>query len=107
MIAGGAGLALRADWPCVVGIPLTALVPGATLIVMLRRGAPLLPRATTAAAALAVASLASLGMCVAQPHERDIIVLVWHGATIAAISVLAAIAGRSVLNWKRVSVAGA
>ena len=108
MAAGPAsGLALRTDWPCVAGIPLTALVPGVALAVMLRRGAPLVPRTTTALGALAVASLASTAMCLAQPHERDIIVLVWHGAIIAAMSVLAAIGGRSILNWKRLSPVGA
>ena len=101
MAAGRAGIVLRTDWPCVVGIPLTGLVPGIALAVMLRRGAPIAPRATTALGALGVASLASLGMCVAQPHERDIIVLVWHGATIAVVTVLAAIAGRSILHWPR------
>ena len=101
MAAGASGLALRTDWPCVVGIPLTAFVPGFALAVMLRRGAPLAPRATTALGALAMASLASAAMCLAQPHERDVIVLVWHGATITAMSVLAAITGRSILNWQR------
>ena len=100
MAAGSAGLALRNDWACVAGIPMTAAVPALALAVMIRRGAPLQPRTTTALGALAVASLASLGMCVAQPHERDVIVLVWHGATIAGVSALAAMAGRSVLTWK-------
>jgi hypothetical protein len=107
MAAGAAGIALRSDWPCVAGMLLTGVVPGLALAVMLRRGAPLAPRATIALGALGVASLASLGMCLAQPHERDIVVLVWHGATIAAVSVLAAIAGRSILNWQRLSAAGA
>jgi hypothetical protein len=103
MAAGAAGIALRSDWPCVAGMLMTGVVPGLALAVMLRRGAPLVPRTTAALGGLAVASLASLGMCLAQPHERDIIVLVWHGATIAAMSVLAAIAGRSILNWKSVA----
>jgi hypothetical protein len=81
--AGSVGLALRDDWACVEGIPMMAVVPGLALAVMLRRGAPLQPRATAALGALGVASLASVGMCVAQPHERDVIILVWHGATIA------------------------
>jgi hypothetical protein len=101
--AGSAGLALRDDWACVAGIPLTAAVPGLALAVMLRRGAPLQPRATTALGALGVASLASLGMCAVQPHERDIIVLVWHSTTIAGVSALAAISGHSILNWKHLS----
>jgi hypothetical protein len=101
--AGSAGLAPGTDWPCVAGIPLTAIVPGVALAAMLRRGAPLAPGTIAAVGALGVASLASLGMCVAQPHERDIIVLVWHGATIAVVMVLAAISGRSILNWTRLS----
>jgi len=103
MAAGSVGLALRDDWACVAGIPLTAAFPGLALAVMLRRGAPLQPRPTAALGALSVASLASLGMCVALPHERDVIVLVWHGATIAGVSALAALAGRSILNWKHLS----
>jgi hypothetical protein len=105
MIAGDAGLALRSDWACVIGIPLTAVLPALALTVMLRRGAPLVPRMTTATGGCAVASLASLAMCVAQPHERDIVVLVWHGATIAAMSVLAGLAGRSILHWTHLTAA--
>jgi len=100
MAAGSVGLALRGDWACVAGIPMTGALPGLALAVMLRRGAPLHPRPTAALGALSVASLASLGMCVAQPHERDVTILVWHGATIAGASVLAAMVGRSILNWK-------
>jgi hypothetical protein len=107
MAAGRAGLALRSDWACVAGIPMTAVIPGLALVLMLRRGAPLHPRATSALAALGVASLASLGMCLAQPHEWNIIVLVWHGATIGAMSVLGAIAGRSILNWTRLTTVSA
>ena len=103
MTAGSVGLALRDDWACVAGIPMTAAFPGLALAVMLRRGAPLQPRPTAALGALSVASLASLGMCVALPHERDVIVLVWHGATIVGVSALAALAGRSILNWKHLS----
>ena len=103
MAAGTVGLALREDWACVAGIPMTAAFPGFALAAMLRRGAPLQPRTTAALGALSVASLGSLGMCVAQPHERDVIILVWHGATIAGMSTLAAMAGRSILNWKHLS----
>ena len=103
MAAGAAGLSLRNDWACVVGIPMTAAFPGLALAVMLRRGAPLRPRSTAALGTLGVASLASLGMCVAQPHERDVIILVWHGATIAGVSALAAMAGRSILHWKHLA----
>ena len=105
MAAGRPGLAPGTDWPCVAGIPLTALIPGLALAMMLRSGAPLAPRTTAALGARGVASLASLGMCVAQPHERDIIVLVWHGATIAAVMVLGAISGRSILNWMHLAPA--
>jgi hypothetical protein len=103
MAVGSVGLALRDDWACVAGIPMTAAFPGLALALMLRRGAPLQPGPTAALGALSVASLASLGMCVALPHERDVIILVWHGATIAGVSALAAMAGRSILNWKHLS----
>jgi hypothetical protein len=103
MAAGSAGLALRNDWTCVAGISMTAAFPGLALAVMLRRGAPLQPYPTAALGALGVASLASLGMCAAQPHERDVIVFVWHGATIAALSALAGLTGRLILKWKHLS----
>ncbi len=105
MSAGSAGLALRSDWRCVAGILMVGAVPGLVMARMLRRGAPLAPRTTTALAALATASLGNIGMCVAETHERDIIVLIWHGATIAAVSAVAAMAGRSLLNWKRLTPA--
>jgi hypothetical protein len=99
MAAGAAGLALRSDWQCVAGIVLTGAVPALALAIMLRRGAPLAPRPATALAALGVASLANIGMCVAEPHERAVIILVWHGVTIAGLAAVGASAGRTLLRW--------
>jgi hypothetical protein len=42
-------------------------------------------------------------MCLAQPHERAVFVVVWHGATIAVTSALVAIAGHSMLNLERLA----
>jgi hypothetical protein len=72
----------------------------AVLAVMLRRGAPLAPAATAALVALAVGTLANVGACWSLPHASNEITLVWHGGTVLALVLVAALAGRAVFRWR-------
>jgi hypothetical protein len=101
--AGLAGPAVQREWLCVLTIVLGGLLPAVGLAVMLRRGAPLTPRLTTALGVLAAAGLANVVACVSHPHPSSIAVLVWHGTTIVALFCLGGALGRSVLTWRTVS----
>jgi hypothetical protein len=97
---GANGLTLRADWDCLLPAILIGIVPATAMMVMLRRGAPLLPRASIALGALAVAALANLGLRLFHVGDASVMVLFWHLGGAAVLAGLAALAGRRVLYWR-------
>ncbi len=99
---GTLGLAPQREWLCVAMIALGGALPALGMTLMLRHGAPLTPRATTALAVLAAAGLANVGACVSHPHTSNAVVLIWHGTTVLALVAMSSWAGRSVLSWDRV-----
>ena len=96
---GADGLALRADWDCLPPAILIGIVPAIVMVMMLRRGAPLLPRVSIALGALAVAALANLGLRLFHVGDASVMVLFWHLGGAAVLTGLAALAGRRVLYW--------
>ncbi len=97
---GANGLTLRPDWDCLPPAILIGLVPSITMVVMLRRGAPLIPRTSIALGALAVAALANLGLRVFHVGDASVMVLFWHLGGAAVLAGLAALAGGRVLYWR-------
>src|SRR5262249_1504477 len=59
---GGDSLNLRTDGHCAQIALVLSVLPAVAMIVMLRRGAPLVPRLTLMLGALAVAAVANLGL---------------------------------------------
>jgi len=94
------GLAIRPDWDCLPIAAMMGVVPAATLIVMLRKAAPLHPRITLALAALAVASLVNLGLQFAHFRDASIIILVWHLGAAAVLVALGGWLGKPVMGWQ-------
>jgi len=99
---GTVGLAPQREWLCVAMIALGGALPALGMALMLRHGAPLTPRVTTALAVLAAAGLANVGACVSHPHPSSAVVLIWHGATVLLLVAVSSWAGRSVLSWERI-----
>jgi hypothetical protein len=97
---GANGLTLRADWDCLPPAILIGVMPSIAMVVMLRRGAPLLPRISIALGALAVAALANLGLRVFHVGDASVMVLFWHLGGAAVLAGFAALAGRRVLYWR-------
>jgi hypothetical protein len=97
---GADGLALRPDWDCLPPAILIGIVPSVAMVIMLRRGAPLLPRISIALGALAVAALANLGLRLFHVGDASVMVLFWHLGGAAVLTGLAALAGRRVLYWR-------
>ena len=89
---------LTSDWPCVAVIVAGASVPGAALVLMLRRGVPLAPRVTAGLGGLAAAGIGALAACV-QPHASNLVVLLWHGGTVLVLASAAAFLGTRLLPW--------
>jgi hypothetical protein len=98
--AGGA--VFGGDWQCVATVLGGAALPAILMARMIRRGAPVSPRATAGLAALAAAGLGNLGACLFHPHSSNLIVLVWHCGLVAALAFGAALLGRTLLPWPAV-----
>jgi hypothetical protein len=96
---GPEGLRLRIDWDCLPAAALVGIVPAIAIMVMLRRGAPLFPRATLAMAGLAVGALAQTGMQIYHVGDISLMVLVWHLGSVAVLAAVAGWMGRWVLRW--------
>jgi hypothetical protein len=96
---GTEGLQVHPDWECAPAAIFIGIIPAAAMVVMLRRGAPLVPRVSVALGALAVAALANFGLRIFHIGDVSVMVLVWHFGGLALISVLAGRIGRHVLNW--------
>ena len=94
---GETGLQLRADWDCLSAAILIGAVPLIAMFVMLRRGAPLVPRVTLALGTLAAAALVNLGLRVFHFGDISIMVLVWHFGGIVLVSLGASQLGPRVL----------
>jgi hypothetical protein len=99
---GTVGLAPPREWLCVAMIAIGGALPAWVMALMLRHGAPLTPRVTTALAVLAAAGLANVGACLSRPHASTAVVLIWHGATVLLLVAASSWAGRSVLSWDRI-----
>lgn len=104
--SGTLGITSQTDWPCVVSMAMGAVVLGGPMVWMLRRGAPLTPRATAVLGGLAALSIAHIEACLTRPHAFAITVLLWHGVTIAVAAALFAWMGRRWLRWPERSVLG-
>lgn len=100
---GTTGATSESDWPCVASMVMGGVVLGGPLMWMLRRGAPLTPRATAFLAGLAALSIANVEACLSRPHAFAMTVLLWHGATAAIAAVAFAVMGRTWLQWPDMS----
>jgi hypothetical protein len=85
-------------WRCIVRAAIGAAVPGAILLVMVRRAMPLMatPAAiAVAASTAAVGGLAAEWMC---PNMAAMHMLVWHAAPVLVLVVTATVFGRALVG---------
>jgi len=89
-------------WGCLVATIVTGAVPAILIAVMLRRGAPLMPRLTTLLGALAVAGLANFGIRFVHALDSSFVVVTWHVGAVMALATALASGGRYAFNWRKV-----
>ena len=99
---GLGGVLLQPDLFCLPAIVLVGAVPAVTMAVMLRRGAPLTPFATTALGGLAAAALGDFGLRLFHAQDASLMVLVWQFGTVFVLSAFAGWVGRYLLSWRSI-----
>jgi hypothetical protein len=100
-VLGTAALGLRLDTACFVPGAIAGALSAIAAIVMLRRGAPLVPRWTLVFAGMAVAAAVNFGLLVLHEGDVSIMLLVWHTGYVAALAALGAWIAPAVLAWPR------
>src|SRR5688572_11833795 len=86
---------------CVLLVVATALLPGATLVRMLRDAAPLQARWTVGFAGLASLALGALGTQFVCTNDAAAHHLLWHLTPVVLLTLTSAALGSSVLGWSR------
>jgi hypothetical protein len=86
-------------WACFFITVLAGVVPAIAIVVMLRHGAPLMPRLTTAFAGIAVAGVANFGVRFVHPFDPNFVVIIWHVATVFVLSSSAIAFARHLFSW--------
>ena len=101
--SGSSEWSFVAHWGCLPATMLVGAFPAALMVMMLRRGAPLMPRLTTVLAAVAASGLGNFGVRFVHAADASVVVLAWHFGAVFVLSVLSASAGRSLFNWRQLA----
>lgn len=89
-------------WGCVGKAVTIAAVPGAVLLLMVGRSAPVEVRRAVTFAALASAGVGALGVEITCPNTDAMHLLIWHAGPMVALPVVAAVAGAPLfVLWMR------
>ena len=99
-VLGTAGLQVRADWDCAVPALIVSALPAGAMLLMLRRGVPLLPAVSLALGVLATGAMANFGLRIFHAGDLSIQILVWHGGGAVVVSMIASLIGPRVLPWR-------
>jgi hypothetical protein len=85
--------------PCLVSIPTLAALPLATLLWLLRRGAPLAPTRTGLLAGLAAGGLAATIYSLHCTEDSPLFWAMWYSTAICITGGIGALAGWRLLRW--------
>lgn len=96
---GPDGLRITPDLMCFPYIVLVGSVPAVLILAMIRRGAPIAPITATMLAALAAASLGAAALRLFHQQDASLMVLTWHVGSVALLTGIGALMGRSFLRW--------
>jgi hypothetical protein len=99
-VFGIVGLQVRADWGCAIPALIVSALPAGMMLLMLRRGAPLVPAVSLALGVLATGAIANFGLRIFHAGDLSIQILVWHAGGAVVVSLIASLAGPRVLPWR-------
>jgi hypothetical protein len=98
---GDAALAIRLDTDCFLPGAIAGSLLTITMLIAIRRGAPMVPRLTLVLAGLAVAATVNLGLLVQHAGDVSIMLLIWHTLYVAGLAAIAGLAAPALLGWRR------
>lgn len=96
---GPAGFELGTSFGCFIAITVTSAPIVALLLYMLRHTARVRPNLTLGLGMLASSGLASAALTLYHHLDATIMVLIWHGGSIAALTLLATLQSRRLFAW--------
>jgi hypothetical protein len=96
---GSTGLQVHNDWACLPVAATVGAVPALTILLMLRRGAPLVPHVSLALGAIAVGAVTNFALRLFHYGDATIMVLVWHVGVAAVFALAASLLGSQILKW--------
>lgn len=91
---GPDGFVLGTSFHCFMSILMMSVPLSAVFLIMMRYAGPVRPTATIVTGMLATGALAATGLTLFHPLEASIMVLIWHGGTIALLVGLATLFNR-------------
>ena len=102
---GPQGLVVTESFHCIEQIVTIGALPGALMILLLRRAQPLAPLPVAVCGALAVAALSSAGLSLFHRYDTSIMTLVWHVAATLLLTGTAGSLARPMLAPRRSAMA--
>ncbi|WP_225769707.1 NrsF family protein [Inquilinus sp. Marseille-Q2685] len=91
---GSQGFVIGSSFPCFMSILTMSIPLSAAMLIMLRHAGHVRPVATIATGMFATTALAATGLTLYHPLDTSIMVLIWHGGTIALLVGLTTLASR-------------
>lgn len=99
-VLGAAALQVRADWDCAFPALILSTLPASVMLLMLRRGVPLLPGVSLALGALATGAVTNLGLRFLHAGDLSIQIVAWHVGGAVVLAMISSLAGPRVLPWR-------
>lgn len=99
---GSAGLQFQASWECLPAIAMVGAIPAVAMVIMIRRGAPIVPRMTIALGALAAAAVGNFGLRLFHTQDASLMVLLWQFGTVVLLASLGGLLGKRLFSWAHV-----
>lgn len=96
---GLSGISFQLDLICLPAIALAGTFPAIIIVIMIRRGAPLVPHLTVALAALAAAALGNFGLRLFHTQDASLMVLVWQFGTVVGLTAIAGMMASRIFSW--------
>ncbi len=84
---------------CLVAIPLLSVLPVATVLIMLRRGATTAPALAGLVAGLAGSGLSAAIYALHCTEDSPLFYVTWYGLAIMAVTLVSTLIGARVLRW--------